>query len=66
MQIGTGRRIGALYHLIFLHLPTSSPSTALATSVTPFELWHSQLGHLSLSKMKLLCSSGSLQNIKIV
>lgn len=65
-QIGTGLRSGGLYYLQSLHLPPSSFSpVAHVSSASPFALWHSRLGHLSLNKMKLLFNSGVLGNIYV-
>lgn len=52
-QIETGLRSGGLYYLRLLYLPSISISpAALVSSTSPFALWHSRLGHLSLNKMK--------------
>ena len=65
-QIGTDLRSGGLYYLRSLHLPSSGIShAALISSTTPFALWLSHLGHLSLNKMKFLFSSDVFGNILV-
>ncbi|KAG5545529.1 hypothetical protein RHGRI_017883 [Rhododendron griersonianum] len=62
--IGIGRRTGRLFELISLHLPPrlTSPvqSAASASSISSLSLWHSRLGHVSVSRLRSLVSSGSL------
>ncbi|KAG5561202.1 hypothetical protein RHGRI_004282 [Rhododendron griersonianum] len=65
-QTGTGRRVGDLYTLERLHIPTKSSPTAASSfcldqTSSPFYLWHSRLGHLSSERLKLLAKSGSLE-----
>ncbi|XP_059639379.1 uncharacterized protein LOC132281721 [Cornus florida] len=58
--IGTGRKIGRLFELSSLHLPTTTVSATSTLSKTPtFELWHSRLGHASLSRVKTLASTAA-------
>ena len=69
-QIGTGRRVGDLYVLESLHVPTESTSTAASSfrldeKSSPFYLWHSRLGHLSSERLKVLVNSGHLGNISV-
>ncbi|KAG5561972.1 hypothetical protein RHGRI_004867 [Rhododendron griersonianum] len=69
-QIGTGRRVGDLYTLERLHIPTKSSPTAASSfcldqTSSPFYLWHSRLGHLSSERLKLLAKSGSLGQVSI-
>ncbi|CAL5399137.1 unnamed protein product [Camellia sinensis] len=63
--LGIGRKHGRLYELIHLHVPDSSQITAPTTATTapplsPFQLWHCRLGHLSVSRLKSLISRGHL------
>ena len=54
-----------LFELIFLHLPSSqlSVSTVLGQSTSSLALWHSRLGHASISKVKQLVSMGLLGSV---
>jgi transposase InsO family protein len=61
--IGTGRRIGRMFKLSSLHLPTTSVSAAVSSSPPPLALWHSRLGHASASRVQLLASKGLLGSV---
>ena len=60
--IGTARKVGRLFELIFLHLPSSrlSASAVSEQSTSSIALWHSRLGHASISRVKQLVSRGLL------
>jgi hypothetical protein len=62
--LGTGRRVGRMFELTSLHLPSTStppPSQVAHTaSVFPLSLWHLRLGHVSVQKLRSLVSSGFL------
>jgi hypothetical protein len=66
--LGTGRRVGWMFELTSLHLPTTStppPShVAHTASVFPLSLWHLRLGHVSIQKLRTLISSGFLGQVK--
>uniref|UniRef100_A0A2N9J8J4 CCHC-type domain-containing protein n=1 Tax=Fagus sylvatica TaxID=28930 RepID=A0A2N9J8J4_FAGSY len=66
--LGTGRRVGRMFELTSLHLPstpTPSPSQVAHTaSVFPLSLWHLRLGHVSVQKLRSLVSSGFLGQVK--
>uniref|UniRef100_A0A2N9IIQ3 CCHC-type domain-containing protein n=1 Tax=Fagus sylvatica TaxID=28930 RepID=A0A2N9IIQ3_FAGSY len=66
--LGTGRRVGRMFELTSLHLPTTStppPShVAHTASVFPLSLWHLRLGHVSNQKLRTLISSGFLGQVK--
>ena len=70
--IGTGRRIGRMFELSSLHLPTTSvfaivPVSAAAPSSPPsLTLWHSRLGHASTSRVQFLASKGLLGSVPVV
>ena len=51
-----------MFELIFLHLPSSrlSASVVLGKSTSSLGLWHSCLGHASISRVKQLVSRGLL------
>ena len=54
-----------MFELIFLHLPSSrlSDSTVSGQSTSSLALWHSRLGHASISKVKQLVSKGLLGSV---
>jgi hypothetical protein len=66
--LGTGRRVGRMFELTSLHLPsTSTPHSshvAHTASVFPLSLWHLRLGHMSVQKLRTLISSGFLGQVK--
>uniref|UniRef100_A0A2N9HQG6 Integrase catalytic domain-containing protein n=1 Tax=Fagus sylvatica TaxID=28930 RepID=A0A2N9HQG6_FAGSY len=66
--LGTGRRVGRMFELTSLHLPstpTPPPSQVAHTaSVFPLSLWHLRLGHVSVQKLRSLVSSGFLGQVK--
>ena len=60
--VGIARKVGRLFELIFLHLPSSRLSTSAIReqSTSSLALWHSRLGHASISRVKQLVSRGLL------
>lgn len=62
-QVGTG---GRFFLLETLHVPRYSGTKFLAGSVSssasPFSLWHSQLGHVSVHRLRYMVSSGKLES----
>jgi hypothetical protein len=68
--IGTGRKIGRLFEIVFLQTPSHlSPSVTASASVAAFtassNLWHSRLGHASLPRVQLLASQGHLGSVNL-
>ena len=63
--VGTARKVGRLFELIFLHLPCSrlSASAVSEQSTSSLALWHSRLGHASISRVKQLVSRGLLGSV---
>ena len=63
--VGTARKVGRLFELIFLHLPFShlSTSAVLGHSTSSLALWYSHLGHVSISRVKQLVSRGLLGSV---
>ena len=63
--VGTARKVGRLFELIFLHLPSSclSASTISGQNTSSLALWHSRLGHASISKVKQVVSRGLLGSV---
>jgi hypothetical protein len=72
--IGTGRRENGLYILNELKVPVVAAAAATTTvdlssfrlsiSSSSFYLWHSHLGHVSSSRLRILASTGALGNLK--
>ena len=56
--IGTASKVGRLFELIFLHLPSSSlsASTVSGQSTSSLALWNCRLGHASISRVKQIVS----------
>ena len=63
--VGTACKVGRLFELIFLHLPSSRlfASAVSRQSASSLVLWHSRLGHASISRVKQLVSRGLLGSI---
>ena len=63
--IETTGKVGRLFELNFLHLPSSrlSNSTVLGQSTSSLALWLSRLGHASISRVKQLVSRGLLGSV---
>ncbi|XP_022867375.1 uncharacterized protein LOC111387092 [Olea europaea var. sylvestris] len=62
--VGTGQKIGCLFELTSLHLPSSCSPQSLSVAVSS-SVWHSSLGHTSLSRVQSLASSGYLDPARI-
>ena len=66
--LGTGSKVGQMFELTSLHLPsTSTPPlshVAHTAFVFPLSLWHFSLGHVSIQKIRSLISSESLGQFK--
>ena len=56
--VGTARKVGRPFERISLHLPSSHlfASTVSGNSTSSLTLWHSRLGHASISRVKQLVS----------
>ena len=63
--VGTAHKVGRLFELIFLHLPSSRlfASVVSRQSTSSLALWHSRLGHASISRVKQLVSRGLLGSV---
>jgi hypothetical protein len=62
--LGTDRKIRRLFELCNLQIPSHMVSfSAAATTTLSLNLWHSRLGHASLSRLQLLASQGHLGSI---
>ncbi|GFY96679.1 hypothetical protein Acr_11g0009850 [Actinidia rufa] len=63
--IRTGRKVGRLFELESLYAPHRSVAAASSSSShVSFGLWHSRLGHASVSKLQKLISRGYLGSVK--
>ncbi|XP_031287560.1 uncharacterized protein LOC116146289 [Pistacia vera] len=60
--IGIGRKIGRLFELTSLQLPSHLSRSIVAPAIFS-QLWHSQLGHASIPRVCLLASQGHLGSI---
>ncbi|GKV48377.1 hypothetical protein SLEP1_g55201 [Rubroshorea leprosula] len=59
--LGIGHKVGRLFELTFLHIPSSYVSQLCAVSTSSsLHLWHLRLGHASISKLRPLIQNGSL------
>ena len=63
--VGIASKVGRLFELIFLHLPSSRLSASAVSGQSTFSLalWHSRLGHASISSVKQLVSRGLLGSV---
>jgi hypothetical protein len=61
--LGTGRRIGHMFELSSLRLPTTSIFAVASSSSPSLALWHSCLGHAFASRVQLLTSKGLLGSV---
>ena len=64
-NVGTACKVERLFELIFLYLPSSRlfSSVVSGQSTSSLALWHSSLGHASISKVKQLVSRGLLGSV---
>ncbi|KAK2975633.1 hypothetical protein RJ640_021078 [Escallonia rubra] len=62
--VGTGRKVDLLFVLDHLHMSSTSVAAA-STSSKALQLWHSRLGHASLSRLRPLVSSGQFGSISV-
>jgi hypothetical protein len=61
--LGTEHRIGHMFRLSSLHLPTTDVSAAASSSPPSLALWHSHCGHASACHVQLLAFEGLLGSI---
>ena len=63
--IGTACKVRRLFELIFLHLPSSHLFAYAVSeqSTSSLALWHSRLGHASISRVKKLVFMGLLGSV---
>uniref|UniRef100_A0A2N9GZ84 Retrovirus-related Pol polyprotein from transposon TNT 1-94-like beta-barrel domain-containing protein n=1 Tax=Fagus sylvatica TaxID=28930 RepID=A0A2N9GZ84_FAGSY len=58
--LGIGRKIGRLFELCNLQIPSHLVSSSIVATTLSLDLWHSCLGHSSLSRLQLLASQVDL------
>uniref|UniRef100_A0A2N9HDD0 Integrase catalytic domain-containing protein n=1 Tax=Fagus sylvatica TaxID=28930 RepID=A0A2N9HDD0_FAGSY len=61
--IGTAHKVGQLFELTSFHFPSSLVSAPVIVASASIELWHSRLGHVSLSRIQTLVSKGLLGSV---
>ena len=60
----TGRKVGRMFEVHDLKIPSQVVSIATAITTLSLDLWHARLGHTSLSHLQLLafqCHLGLIQ-----
>ena len=57
---GTGRKVGRMFEVNDLKIPSQVVSAAATTATPSPDLWHAHLGHPFLSHLQLLASQGHL------
>ena len=63
-MLGTGRKVGRMFEVHDLKIPSQVVSTAATTTTSSPDLWHARLGHPSLSRLQLLASQGHLCSVQ--
>ena len=58
-----GRKIGRMFEVYDLKIPSQVVSVAATTATSSPDLWHAHFGHPSLSRLQLLASQGHLGSI---
>ncbi|KAL5752556.1 hypothetical protein ACOSQ2_023063 [Xanthoceras sorbifolium] len=62
--LGTGRKVGRMFEVHDLKIPSQVASAAATTATSSPDLWHARLGHPSLSRLQLLASQGHFGSIQ--
>ena len=58
--LGTGRKVGRMFEVHDLKIPSQVISATTTTATSSPDLWHARLSHPSLSRLQLLASQGHL------
>ena len=61
--LGTGHKVGRIFEVHDLKIPSQVVSAAATTPTSSPDLWHAHLGHSSLSRLQLLASQGHLGSV---
>ena len=63
-MLGTGRKVGRMFEVHDLKIPSQQVVSVAATIATSSpDLWHARFGHPFLSRLQLLASQGHLGSI---
>ena len=62
--LGIGRKVGRMFEVHDLKIPSQVVSVAATTTTSSLDLWHAHLGHPSLSRLQLLASQGHLGSVQ--
>ena len=62
-MLGTGHKVGRVFEVHDLKIPSQVVSAATTTATPSLDLWHARLGHLSISHLQLLASQGHLGSV---
>ena len=63
--LGIGRKVGCMFEVHDLKIPSQVVSAATTTAILSPNLWHTRLSHTSLSRLQLLASQGHLGSIQL-
>ena len=63
-MLGTSRKVGRMFEVHDLKIPSQVVSAATTTATFSPDLWHAHLGHPSLSHLQLLASQGYLGSVQ--
>ena len=63
-MLRTCRKVGRLFEVHDLKIPSQVVSAATTTATSSPDLWHARLGHPSLSCLQLLASQGHLSSVQ--
>ena len=64
-MLGTGCKVGRMFEVHDLKIPSQVVSAAATTATSSLDLWHARLSHPSLSRLQLLVSQGHLGSLQI-
>ena len=62
--LGTSRKVGCMFKVHNLKIPSQVVSVAATTATPSPDLWHARLGHPSLSCLQLLAFQGHLGSVQ--
>ena len=62
--LGTGHKVGRMFEVHDLKIPSQVVSAATTTATSSPDLWHACLGHPSLSCLQLLAFQGHLGSVQ--
>ena len=62
--LGTGHKVGRMFEVHDLKIPSQVVSTAATTATSSPNLWHTRLDYSFLSRLQLLASQGHLGSVQ--